>query len=61
MRRSVYELTPKEFKEHVKNSLACEGYTNKNEMLVRAVEIIEEKSRLIEVLINDKNSNNCKK
>lgn len=47
MRKSSKNSTPEEFEEYVKISLAYEGYTEKNEMFVRALEIIkEQKERL---------------
>ena len=48
MRESMYkDTTSKGFEEWVKNSLAYEGYTEENEMFVRAVEIMKEQEDMI--------------
>ena len=48
MRESMYkDTTSKGFEEWVKNSLAYEGYTEENEMFVRAVEIMKEQENKI--------------
>jgi len=47
MRKSMFNSTKEEFEEWVKTSLSYEGYTNDNEMCVRAVEIIKEQENEI--------------
>lgn len=42
MRKSISNITSEEFEEYVKGNLSYEGYTQTNEMFVRAIEIMKE-------------------
>jgi hypothetical protein len=46
MKDSIHQdMTKEDFIEYVKNSLAHEGYTHDNEILVRAVELMYEQDK----------------